>query len=203
MRSRALLLRCVVGPDGTIVPDVEGRLPGRGLWLTPRRDIVERALQKRLFARAARRPVAAPPEFADRIEGLLVRRCGELLGLARRAGHVVAGFEKVGAAVRRQRAELLLEALDGAEGGRRKLAALARGLPSARVLTAAELGAAFGRERVVHAAVGGGPLAARLLAELSRLAGMRDAAEVTGVTGATGVAPARPATEDGGCKAHD
>jgi len=197
--ERARLLRCVVGPDGVVVPDIEGRLPGRGLWLTPRRDIVERALQKRLFARAARRPVVTPPELADRIESLLARRCSDLLGLARRAGHAVAGFERVGEAVRRGSAGLLLEALDGAEGGRRKLAVLGRGLPSVRALTAAELGAAFGRERVVHAAVGGA-LALRLLADLARLAGMRQAAEVDC---ATGIVPAGPATEDGGSKAHD
>jgi len=54
VRERDALLRFVVGPDGAIVPDIEARLPGRGLWLTPRRDIVERALTKRIFARAAR-----------------------------------------------------------------------------------------------------------------------------------------------------
>jgi len=189
----------VVGPGEAIVPDVEARLPGRGLWLTPRRDIVERALAKRLFARAARRPVAVPPEFADRIESLLARRCIDLLGLARRAGHAVAGFDRVAEAVRRGRPELLLAALDGAEGSRHKMVALARGLPSAGVLRAAELGAAFGRERIVHAAVGGA-LAARLLADLSRLAGMRDAAEVSCDAG---VAPAGPATKDGGSRTHD
>ncbi len=71
VRERAGLLRFVVGPDGVLVPDVEARLPGRGLWLTPRRDIVERAVAKRLFARAARGPVSVPAEFADRIEALL------------------------------------------------------------------------------------------------------------------------------------
>lgn len=173
-----MLLRLVVGPDGGIVPDIDTRLPGRGLWLTPRRDIVERAVAKRIFARAARRPVSAPPELADRIERLLARRCGESLGLARRAGLAVAGFDRVGEAVRHGRVALLLCALDGAEGGRRKLAALGRDLPSASVLTAAELGAAFGRERIVHAAVGGGTLCSRLLCDLSRLAGLRAAAAV-------------------------
>lgn len=203
LRERAALLRFVVGPDGAIVPDIEARLPGRGLWLTPRRDIVERALQKRLFARAARRPVAVPAELADRIESLLARRCGDLLGLARRAGLAVAGFDRVGDALRRGGVELLLQALDGAAGGRSKLAASARSLPSARVLTAAELGAAFGRDRVVHAAVGGGALTARLLADLSRLAGMRQAAADVHC-GNIGIAPAlAPATEDGGAEAHD
>src|SRR5439155_21342069 len=163
VRDRGALLRFVVGPDGAIVPDVEARLPGRGLWLTPRRDIVERAVAKRIFARAARRPVVAPPELADRVESLLARRCCDAVGLARRAGLAVAGFDRVSEAVRHGRAGLLLFALDGAEAGRRKLGAVGRGLPAATALSTAELGAAFGRERIVHAAVAGGPLSRRLL----------------------------------------
>jgi predicted RNA-binding protein YlxR (DUF448 family) len=166
------LLRFVVGPDGAIVPDIEARLPGRGLWLTPRRDIVERAVAKRVFARAARRPVAAPPELADRIESLLAQRCCDALGLA----------------------------VDGAEGGRGKLVALGHGLPVACVLTAAELGAVFGRERIVHTAVGGGPLCRRLLLDLSRLSGLRAAATVDY---GTDFVPAGPAKQDGGAEAHD
>jgi uncharacterized protein len=204
IRDRGVLLRFVVGPDGAIVPDVEARLPGRGLWLTPRRDIVERAVAKRIFARAARRPVAASPELVDRIENLLARRCCDALGLARRAGLAVAGFDRVGEAVRHGRVGLLLSALDGAAAGTRKLAALGRDLPSASVLTAAELGAAFGRERIVHAAVGGGPLCRRLVLDLSRLAGLRAAAAVVcGMGEDVDFAPAQPAPEDGGTEAHD
>jgi len=178
--ERAALVRLVVGPDGEIVPDVAARLPGRGLWLTPRRDIVERALAKRLFARAARRSVSAPPELADRIESLLARRCCDALGLARRAGQAVAGFERAEEALRHGRAGLLLVALDGAEGGRQRLAGPARSVPAARVLTAAELGGAFGRERIVYAAVADRSLCRRLALDLARLAALRHAAAIDG-----------------------
>ncbi len=200
VHDRAALLRLVIGPDGDIVPDIDARLPGRGLWLTPRRDIVERAVAKRIFARAARRPVSASPELADRIEGLLARRCRDSLGLARRAGLAVGGFDRVSEAVRHGKVGLLLVALDGAEGSRRKLAALGRGLPAASVLTTAELGAAFGRERIVHAAVGGGKLCRRLQLDLARLAGLRVGAVVEQTID---FVPAGPAPEDGGTEAHD
>ncbi|MFI4948316.1 MAG: RNA-binding protein [Alphaproteobacteria bacterium] len=204
VRDRGALLRLVVGPDGAIVPDIEARLPGRGLWLTPRRDIVDRAVAKRIFARVARRPVVAAPELADRIESLLARRCCETLGLARRAGVAVAGFERVSEAARRSPAGLLLFALDGAEGSRRKLAGVGRDLASARVLTAAELGGAFGRERIVHAVVTGGPLCRRLLVDLLRLAGLRAAALVDpGVDPGMDFAPAGSASQNGGTEAYD
>ena len=193
-------MRLVVSPTGDIVPDIDARLPGRGLWLSARRDIVERAVAKRLFARAARRSVAAPADLADRIEALLARRCCEALGLARRAGLAVAGFERVSEAVRGGRNGLLLFALDGAEGGQRKLGALGRDLPVARALYGAELGAVFGRERSAHVWVGPGPLCRRLLLDVERIAGFRaEAAVDRGVN----VAPARPVPEDGGSATND
>jgi predicted RNA-binding protein YlxR (DUF448 family) len=193
-RDRGSLLRCVVGPDGEIVPDINGRLPGRGLWLLPRRDIVDRAVAKRLFARAARQPVTVPPGLTDRIEALLARRCGETLGLARRAGLAVAGFERVGEAVRRGNAALLLFALDGAVAGQRKLATMARGVPSIAALTAAELSGAFGREVVAFAAVGSGPLCVRLRLDLERLVGFRASA----VEDRMNIAPVGPGRQDSG-----
>jgi predicted RNA-binding protein YlxR (DUF448 family) len=192
-------LRFVVGPDGEIVPDVEARLPGRGLWLTPRRDIVERATAKRLFARAARRLVTVPPDLPDRVEMLLARRCTDALGLARRAGGAVAGFDGVAEAVRRGKSAALLIALDGAENGRRKLGALRRGLPAASVMYAGELGAAFGRDRVVHVSVGPGSLCGRLLRDLKRLAGFRAGASVDFGMGS---AAAGPELQDGGVESH-
>lgn len=192
-------MRFVVGPDGEIVPDVGARLPGRGLWLTARRDIVEQAAAKRLFARAARRLVTVPTDLADRVEALLVRRCGDALGLARRAGSAVAGFDGVAVAVRRGKSAALLIALDGAENGRRKLGSLRRGLPSASVMYAAELGAAFGRDRVVHVSVGPGPLCRRLLRDLERLAGFRAGGEVDFGTGSAAVGPE---LQDGGVGSH-
>lgn len=207
VRDRARLLRFVVGPDGTIVPDIDERLPGRGLWLTPRRDIVERAVAKRVFARAARRPVSVPSDLADRLENLLTRRCVDSLGLARRAGMAVAGFDRVGEAVRHGRAALLLCARDGAAGGRRKLSGLGRDLPCAEVLTAAELGAAFGRERIVHAALGGGKLCRRLQNDLEKLAGLRTAAggppAPEPAASQDEFRPEAPARERGGTEAHD
>jgi uncharacterized protein len=198
VHDRATLLRFVVDPEGEIVPDVASRLPGRGLWLTARRDIVERAVAKRLFARAARRSVAVPPGLADRAEALLARRCADALGLARRAGVAVAGFDRVGEAVRAGKAAMLLFALDGATGGRRRMAGLGRELPSAMVLTAAEMGLAFARDRVVHASVGPGPLCARMLADARRLAGFRAAATVME---RVEFAPVGPAQQDGGTEA--
>ncbi len=208
VHDRARLVRFVIGPDGAVVPDIDERLPGRGLWLLPRRDIVERAAAKRVFARAARRQVSVPLDLADRLENLLARRCVNSLGLARRAGLAVAGFDRVCDAVRLGRAAVLLSAHDGATGGRRKLAGLGRDLPCVETLTASELGAAFGRDRIVHAAVGSGKLGRRLLADLDKLAGLRIAAPGVAARGGPAASeddlrPEVPAREKDGTEAHD
>ena len=166
-------MRFVVGPDGALVPDLAGDLPGRGIWVRAARDSVERAAARKLFARAARRPVAVAPDLAERVEAMLARRAVERVGLARRAGQAGAGFEKVRAWLAEGRVGLLLAAADGAPGGQAKLRALARGVAVARALTAQELGAAFARDRVVHAALAPGRLAERVRAETTRLAGFR------------------------------
>lgn len=167
------LLRFVVGPDNMVVPDVDGRLPGRGIWLSPRRDVVNTAVSKRLFAKAARRAVSVPEDLAERIERLLARRCLDALALARRAGQAVAGFEKVKAELKAGKVAVLVQASDAAADGRDKLKALAPGVAVVDLFDAAELGAVFGRDHAVHVCVAPGGLARRLAAESGLLAGFR------------------------------
>jgi len=165
------LLRLVVDPDGMVVPDLEGRLPGRGLWLQARRDIVETASARRLFAKAARAEARAPAGLADLIESGLKRRCLDALGLARRAGRVTVGYEPVKAWLREGRAGVLAEAVDGSEAGRAKLVGGNALVPRVELFTAAELGAALGRDHAVHVAIAPGALARRFLGEALRLTG--------------------------------
>ena len=169
-RPRAELVRFVVSPDGAIVPDVDGRLPGRGLWTLARRDAVAAAAGGRLFARAAKRPVQVEPTLADQVEKLLLRRCIEGLGLARRAGQAVAGFERVRDALRNGKCGALVVAADASAEGRRKLDG---GLPVAATLRSEELGLAFGGEAVTYVGLAPGALAGRITADAARLAGFR------------------------------
>jgi hypothetical protein len=172
------MVRFVVAPDGSVVPDVEETLPGRGLWLTADPALVEKALSKGLFAKAARRPVKPPADLLERTRDQVRRRCLELVGLARRGGQAIAGFEKVAMSLRSGRVAqsggvgLRLEAADGAADGRDKLTALAPGVTVVDLFDRAELGRALGRDEAVHAVLAGGPLAQRLKREAGRLAAL-------------------------------
>lgn len=173
VRPKAELLRFVVGPDGQVVPDAEQRLPGRGIWLSARRDVVNTAVTKRLFARAARRAVVVPEDLADSVERLLVRRTLAVLGMARRAGQAVCGFEKVKAELKSGRVAVLVEARDASADGRGKMKALAGSAPVIELFDGAELGSVFGRDHAVHVGVAPGGLADKLLDEAGKLAGFR------------------------------
>ncbi len=173
-RPKQEMIRFVVGPDGQVVPDLEAKLPGRGLWLSAERDVVNTACAKRLFAKAARSKAEAPEGLADLLEGLLAARCIGLLGMARRSGSVVSGYEKVRAFLQDGKAGLLLAAREGAIGGRRKVRNLAPELKEWDRLSGLELAQALGKETVIHVAVSRGSLAERLACECRRLEGFRE-----------------------------
>ena len=178
------LIRFVVAPDGSVVPDLEGRLPGRGLWLSPDRALLEKTRLAVVFSRAAKESVTVAPDLVDRVERMLAQRCRDLLGLARRAGQAVMGYEQVRGFLReasgKSRAGVLVAARDGAAGGRDKLRHLAPQLPLIDVLDSAEIGAAFGTGAVVHVALADGRLAQEFLQAAHRLAGLRPREGATG-----------------------
>jgi predicted RNA-binding protein YlxR (DUF448 family) len=172
------LIRFVLSPDGEAVPDIASKLPGRGTWLTADRALVEKAVKKNLFSRAFRQPVGVPEDLADRLEAMITRRIIDFVSLARKAGQAVTGAEKVRARINGGDVAVLLQAHDGAADGRNKLSALARSASGGKIdqialLTANELGLAFGREFAIHAALDAGGFAARVRDEAQRLTGLR------------------------------
>lgn len=160
------LLRFVVDPDGRVVPDVDGKLPGRGLYLTPDPAIFAKAVKAKAFARAARAPVTVPDDLLELTVAGLARQVGQSISLANRAGLVAAGFEKARMTVREGPVTLILTAADAAADGVGKLAALAKGMeqPAPRRLPqdAETLGGLLGRPHAVHCVVKPGGLADRI-----------------------------------------
>ena len=157
----AELMRFVLGPGNEVVPDLKHRLPGRGVWVTARRDLVEEAVKKRLFARAFKAEAKAAPTLAEDIERGLREDLRQALALANKAGAVVTGFGKVEAAIAEKPLAALIHATEAADDGRRKLAgglrkrlgdAISR-VPVITDLSVDELDLALGRSHVIHAAL--------------------------------------------------
>jgi predicted RNA-binding protein YlxR (DUF448 family) len=169
------LIRFVVGPDDMIVPDILGRLPGRGIYVGADLASLEKAAKKGLFARAARQPVKIPDDLGGLIDGLLARRVVDLVSMARKASRAVTGYEKVKDWLKKGQAATLIQASDGSERGKEKLRPPNGPETLIDCLSAGELGLAFGRERAIHAALGAGGLNDRVVEEAARLAGLRRA----------------------------
>ncbi|QMU59372.1 MAG: RNA-binding protein [Boseongicola sp.] len=168
------LIRFAVSPDGMLVPDIMGKLPGRGIWVSAERSALEAAVKKKLFSRAAKQQVSVSETLVADVEGLLAKRMIEGISLARKAGRAIAGFEKVKDWLGKDEARILLQASDGSERGKTKLYAPGGRGSFFEVLTASELGLSFGRERVIHAALGFGGLTERIREDAIRLSGVRE-----------------------------
>ncbi len=172
-QPKAGLIRFGLGPDAQVVPDVLGRLPGRGMYVVADRAAIAKAAAKGLFARAARQAVVVPDALADDVERQLAKRVVELISLARKAGAAVMGFEKVKDWLTKGQAAILIQASDGSERGKTKLHPPEGPDTFIGCLTAGELGLAFGREHAIHGALASGGLTDRVVEEAARLAGLR------------------------------
>jgi predicted RNA-binding protein YlxR (DUF448 family) len=171
------LIRFVAAPDGAVAPDLARKLPGRGLWVAADRASIEAAVKKNLFSRAAKAPLKPAADLADLVESLLFRRCLDQLGLARREGVLISGFEKSMANIRARKVAWIVEAADGSADGRGKLLALAKHItPAPKVcgtFSADDLSLALGLENAIHAVLLEGGRADRWTFEVERLAGFR------------------------------
>jgi uncharacterized protein len=160
LRPVSHMIRFVAGPDGAVVPDLKRKLPGRGVWVTARRDIVAQAVRRGAFGRALKGSFKAPADLPDMLDRLLESAALDALSMARKAGLVITGFAKVEASHAAPVA--LLRARDaGEESGRKLAAALRRGGKAGEgneaeiieTFTSAQLDLALGRLNVVHAAL--------------------------------------------------
>jgi uncharacterized protein len=170
------LIRFVVGPEGMVVPDLLGRLPGRGIYVASTRAALDKAVSKNLFSRAARTQVTLPPDLVALVDAGLARRVVDLIAMARKAGQAVTGLEKVKDWLEKDKARVLIQAEDGSERERSRLRPPDGPESLITCLSAQELGLAFARERAIHAALGAGGLTIRVVEEAARLAGLRIAA---------------------------
>lgn len=178
------LIRFVLSPEGVVVPDLDRRLPGRGVWVGCDRRLVAEAVARKVFAKAFQAKVEVPPDLVETIDKLFVERVTQALSLANKAGLVIAGFEKVFAALDKGTVAAVLHGADAAADGRlkidRKFKAIQRSrgaaAPIVDVLTIAQMSLAIGRGSVVHAALTPGGLTDRFLEAVGRLARYRHSA---------------------------
>jgi len=159
--DKANLIRFCASPEGLVVPDLKGTLPGRGAWVELSKAAVGQAVKRNVFARALKCKVVVPVDLPHQVELLLLDAALGSLMMARRGGGVVTGARQVEAAVRQGKVAVVLHAVQAAEDGKRKIAqaifaARKQGLGDVEVETIfdeSQLARAFGGNHVIHAAI--------------------------------------------------
>src|SRR3984885_7611818 len=171
------MLRFPLSPDGSVVPDLRRKLPGRGVWTQLSFDAVSRAAAKQAFSRAFRAKVEAHASLAETVGALLERDALQSLSIAKKAGFVVAGAFKVDSAIEAGGVVALIQASDGAADGaakrvhalRAKLGPEANAIVRVDLFKSGELDLALGQANVIHAALKDGAARAAFLARAGRL----------------------------------
>lgn len=188
------MVRFVMAPDGSVVPDLRRRLPGRGVWVTARADVVETAERKHMFRRGFASEVSVEPGLAGRVSELLRKAAVSALSMARKAGTAVSGFGKVEAALGTGTAVAVIHAPDASDDGVAKIAGVTRRHYSedqrprvVRAFTNDDLDLAFGRTHVIHAALLAGPASENVM---RRVQGLADFVGGDGSVGGSRVEPA-------------
>jgi|TARA_B100000767_G_scaffold25269_1_gene22191 hypothetical protein len=168
------MVRFVVGPDGGAVPDVFCKLPGKGMWVSSKKSSLDRALRKNLFSVVSKKPVLISNNLSKQIEESILKKLLNLISLARKANQAIAGFEKVKGLLETDRAVLLIQASDGSPREKSRLRPPTGAGTLINCLKMQELGLAFGRESVIHAAIMRGGLHKEITLEALRLDGIRE-----------------------------
>ena len=168
------MVRFVVGPDGGAVPDVFCKLPGKGMWVSSKKSSLDRALSKNLFSVVSKKPVLINNNLSKQIEDSILKKLLNLISLARKANQAIAGFEKVKGSLETDRAVLLIQASDGSPREKSRLRPPVGEGTLINCLKMQELGLAFGRESVIHAAIMRGGLHKEITLEALRLGGIRE-----------------------------
>jgi predicted RNA-binding protein YlxR (DUF448 family) len=175
--TKEQLLRFVVGPDGSVVPDIRAKLPGRGAWVWADAATLALAVKRKAFQRAFKKDVTVSPDLVALVDRLLAEDALQALSFANKAGLVTSGTTKAEAAIAAKPVVGLIHAAEAGEDGRKKLGAAmwrrwgeqARTIPRIQIFTSAELDLALGRPHVVHASLTTGALSVGFIARSARL----------------------------------
>jgi hypothetical protein len=167
------LIRFVRSPDGEILADLRGRLPGRGAYLCNSRACIETAVARKQFDRTFRQvcqPVTAD-ELAESIAKELLAHMASLLGMARKSAKFVSGGNAVQDALTRKKPlaiVILAKDISPQIGDKVRRKAEAQKIMTTKLFDKIELGRILGRAERSVVGLPDGKLAEAFLDDLLR-----------------------------------
>ncbi len=170
IKEKEQLLRFAVLPNGQVVPDFKKKLSGRGVYVSVSRSALQKAVAGNFFARTLKIKAKAGAELVEQTEILLRRQALDAVSLARKAGALVCGMDKVLDALKKRKVAFLLEASDAGEDGHRKILEQAKEMEIFDLFKGEELDKELAKDNTIHLALVKGQMANMVREALMRLA---------------------------------
>ncbi len=146
------LLRFTLTPDRQVIPDFKKQLPGKGFYLTNSRKLLNEAISKNIFRKFGKH-TAVMQNLPEIVENILKNRALEAINLARKAGVLISGFDKVREKLAAGKVAFVLDAIDAGADGHAKICAAAKNVEILTLFEVEELDKALNRTNTVHAAL--------------------------------------------------
>lgn len=150
--AKEQLLRFTLLPDNNIIPDFKKKLPGKGVYVANSRTTLEKAIKNSLFAKALKTHAKSDINLLSQVELLLRKQALDFISLARKAGVMVCGMDKVKEALKKNNVAFLLEATDAGSDGHNKILSAAKGIEIFNLFTTEELDKELAKDNTVHMA---------------------------------------------------
>ena len=174
VKPKSELLRFAV-VNGDVLPDFKKKLAGEGIYVSFSKTALQTAVSKNLFGKVTRGNAHADAGLVDIVDLVLKKKCLDMISLARKAGCLITGFDKVKEALAKHKAAFILEAKDCGCDGHQKIVSLAQGLDVFALFTIEELDKALDKINTVHAAFLIGKMADAVKTELEHYMQFLDA----------------------------
>ena len=163
------LLRFVLLKDGTILPDFNKKLDGHGFYLSNSKTLLQGLSAKaNPLNKILHTKTIMAEDMPQIVEQILYKRGLDAVNLARKAGDLVSGFEKVKEVIAKGKAAFVIEASDAGDDGKQKIAAMSKDVEKFIIYDVAALSKALNRENTVHLAVKKGPMSNMVRTALQR-----------------------------------
>jgi predicted RNA-binding protein YlxR (DUF448 family) len=150
VKDKKSLLRFVLAPDRTVVPDLQQKLPGRGVYTCCKGSCLTRAAQKKQFSRGFKGEVlgAEAEVLMRQVTEKLEERIAGYLCLANKGGKIASGSDQVLDKLKKGGVGILFVATDISVDIGEKFRGLAKikGVACMALFTKERLGELIGKE---------------------------------------------------------
>ncbi|MBP5399006.1 MAG: DUF448 domain-containing protein [Alphaproteobacteria bacterium] len=161
------LLRFTLTPDRQVIPDFKKRLPGKGFYITNSKQILTEAVNKNVFRKFGKHTTTVS-NLIEIVENILKNKALDSINLAKKAGALVAGFDKVKEKILANKVAFIIQATDAGRDGKSKIENAAKDIEILTLFSIEELDKALNKTNTVHIALLKGEMSTNVYNQLQK-----------------------------------